>query len=133
MMLSALTYFATLHERYTKNPNCRKPAMSASLATAWMMGKGPYFVQQICKTEPYMLKHRCLPIPKLSTNWHTFATLLDNEGILQKVWDYLVGAKVGLVSQEVHYGSLFKSNLPIIEGYPDQLCQTCQLSHITCI
>jgi hypothetical protein len=97
MPLTALTHFIKLRARYKSNPNCHRPALAASLTAARCMGKGPYFARKIRKLEPYILRHHALPPSKTHAHNQLYC-LLDNEGILQGVREYLAALKLGEVT-----------------------------------
>jgi hypothetical protein len=98
MHLTAITQYVQLRERFRRNPNCKRPCLSASLAIARRMGKtGPYFARQIHHHENYLLRHRRLPLTKRGAK-HGQYTLLDNESVLHGVRRYLAAQNLGTIT-----------------------------------
>ena len=73
------------------------PCLSASIAIACRMGKGPYFACQIQYNELHLLQHGQLPPPKTFT-WHGPHMLLDNETFLHNMCTYLTSQVLGSVT-----------------------------------
>jgi hypothetical protein len=85
---------------FTRDTGCTMDAsrcLSASMAIAHRMGKGPYFACQIRFNELYLLKNQRLPPPKAYV-WHGHHTLLDNEALLHDIRVYLVTQSLGTVN-----------------------------------
>lgn len=95
--LVAVSEYVKLRARYRNTKVCKRPCLSASLAIAHRMGKGPYFARQIRHNELYLLQHRQLPPPKSYTR-HGHHTLLDNESVLHNVRIYLASQGLGTVT-----------------------------------
>ena len=76
------------------------PCLSASLAIACQMGKGPYFACQIRQNELYFLKNLHLPPHKLFAQ-HGHHTLFNNETILHNVRIYLTSQALDTVSPRI--------------------------------
>jgi len=72
------------------------PCLSASMAIACCMGKGPYFACQIQHNKLHLLRHGKLPLPK-SFSRHGHHTLLDNETFLHNMRTYLASQVLGSV------------------------------------
>ena len=98
--LSAVSAYIKLHVQYQKHNACKWPCLSASLAIARQMGKGPYFARQIRQNELYLLKNQHLP-PHKSFAQHGHHTLLDNETILHDVHIYFASQALGTVSPQI--------------------------------
>ena len=62
------------------------------------MGKGEYFVHQICQSERYLLQHQ-LPPSKVGVYCGQY-TLLDNKNVLHTVWRYLTAQNLGTITPE---------------------------------
>jgi hypothetical protein len=95
--LTAVSKYVKLRARYQKHKACKRPCLSASMAIAHRMGKGPYFARQIRYNELYLLQHQCLPPPKAYTR-HGQHTLLDNEAVLHDIRAYLAAQALGTVN-----------------------------------
>jgi len=97
--LAAVLQYIKLRERYRKNPHCKRPCMSASLAVARRCGKadGTYFAWQIRLNEHHLVNYGRLPLSKKG-NLHGQATLLDNESVLLGVQKYLAAQALGTIS-----------------------------------
>jgi len=95
--LIAVSEYVDLRARYKETTACKRPCLSASIAIARRMGKGPYFARQIRHNELYLLRHRQLPPPKTFVR-HGHHTLLDNESILHDVRTYLASQALGIVT-----------------------------------
>ena len=95
--LIAVSEYVNLRAQYKKTKTCKWPCLSASIAIARRMGKGPYFACQIRHNELYLLRHRQLPPPKAFI-WHGHQTLLDNESILHNVRTYLASQALGTIT-----------------------------------
>ncbi|EGO18931.1 hypothetical protein SERLADRAFT_443479 [Serpula lacrymans var. lacrymans S7.9] len=95
--LTAVTEYAKLHERYAGHPKCQRPALNASLAIAYRMGKGPYFARQIRENARYLLRHQRLPLSLRSAQNGQYM-LLDDENVLQVVRSYLAAQAIGTIT-----------------------------------
>ena len=95
--LIAVSEYVKLRARYRNTKSCKRPCLSASIAIACRMGKGPYFTHQIQHNELHLLRHRRLPPPKSYTR-HGHHTLLDNELVLHNVHTYLASRDLGTVT-----------------------------------
>ncbi len=98
--LVAVSEYVKLRARYRNIKTCKRPCLSASIAIARQMGKGPYFARQIRHNELYLLRHRQLPPPKSYTR-HGHHTLLDNESVLHNVRTYLASQDLGTVTPRI--------------------------------
>ncbi|KAG0707298.1 hypothetical protein DFH29DRAFT_995100 [Suillus ampliporus] len=78
--LSAIAQYVKLRDRYLQHARMKHPCLSASLAIARRMGKGPYFARQI---------HGA---------YQGHATLLDNEAVVQSVRQYLASQNIGTIT-----------------------------------
>lgn len=112
--LTGVSEYVKLRARYRKHKACKRPCLSASLAIARQMGKGPYFARQIRSNELYLLRHHCLPPPKSYTR-HGHYTLLDNEAILHDVRVYLAAQALGTVTPRTFCDHVNKVILPALE------------------
>jgi len=112
--LVAVTEYVKLRTRYWKHNACQHPCLSASLAIACRMGKGPYFACQIRQNELYLLQNHCLPLPKSYTK-HGHHTLLDNEAILHNVRTYLAAQALGTVTPWTFCQHVNEVILPVLE------------------
>jgi hypothetical protein len=95
--LTAVSEYVKLRTQYQKHKVCKWPCLSASMAIAQCMGKGPYFACQIRHSEVYLKKYHQLPLLKIFMQ-HRHHTLLDNESILHDVRTYLASQALGSVS-----------------------------------
>lgn len=95
--LVAVSEYVKLRARYRNTKACQQPCLSASLAIARRMGKGPYFARQIRHNELYLLRNCQLPPPRSYTR-HGHHTLLDNESLLHNVRAYLASQDLGTVT-----------------------------------
>lgn len=93
-LLTAVSEYVKLRDRFEKHPKCKRPCLNASLAIARRMGKGPYFARQTRRNEVYLLKHKHLP-PTKSGAQNGQYTLLDNETVLHGVRRYLAAQGLG--------------------------------------
>ena len=98
--LTAVSEYVKLHMWYQKHNAWKWPCLSASMAIAHRVGKGPYFARQIRHNELYLLKNQCLP-PHKSFARHGHHTLLDNEASLHDVCVYLATQALGTVSPQI--------------------------------
>lgn len=98
--LIAVSEYVKLRARYRNTKACKRPCLSASIAIARRMGKGPYFARQIRHNELYLLRHRQLPPPKSFVR-HGHHTLLDNETVLHNVRMYLASQALGTVTPRI--------------------------------
>ena len=95
--LIAVSEYVKLRARYRNTKASKRPCLSASIAIAHRMGKGPYFACQIRHNELYLLRHHQLPPPKSYTR-HGHHSLLDNESLLHNVRTYLASQALGTVT-----------------------------------
>jgi hypothetical protein len=95
--LTAVSEYIQLRARYKKHNACKRPCLTASVAIARSMGKGPYFARQIRQLELYLKRYQHLPPPKKFTKL-AHHTLLDNECILHDVRAYLAAQALGTVT-----------------------------------
>ncbi|KAI0245926.1 hypothetical protein BJV78DRAFT_1286974 [Lactifluus subvellereus] len=95
--LIAVSEYVKLRKRYQKRNTCKQPCLSASMAIARRMGKGPYFARQIRHNELYLCRHRQLPPPNTFAQ-HGHHSLLDNEVLLHDVRMYLATQALGTVT-----------------------------------
>jgi hypothetical protein len=95
--LVAVSEYIDLCACYKAKNGCKRPCLSASMAIARRMGKGPYFARQIQHNELYLLRHRQLPPPKMFIQ-HGHHTLLDNKSVMHNVHTYLVSQALGAVT-----------------------------------
>jgi len=93
--LFTISEYVTLQAHYWE-VKCKRPCLSASIAIARRMGKGPYFTCQIHHNELFLLKNCQLPPPKAFIR-HGYRMLLDNEVILHNVRTYLALQSLGSV------------------------------------
>lgn len=93
--LFAISEYITLQAHY-QEVKCKRPCLSASIAIARWMGKGPYFARQIRHNELFLLKNHRLPPPKAFIR-HGHRTLLDNKAILHNVCTYLASQSLGTI------------------------------------
>jgi hypothetical protein len=77
------------------------------MAIACQMGKGPYFAHQIRYIKLYLLKNRCLPLPKAYVQGRHHS-LLNNEAVLHDVCVYLATQNLGTATPR----ALCKCNAP---------------------
>ena len=98
--LSAVSEYVKLCARYQNHNACKQPCLSASMAIACRMGKGPYFARQIQRNELYLLRHQHLPPPKTFVR-HGHHSLLDNEALLNNVCIYLASQDLGTVNPRI--------------------------------
>jgi hypothetical protein len=111
--LTAVLEYVELRARYRTNNACKRPCLSASIAVAHRMGKGPYFARQIRHNELYLKRHHHLPPPKrLARNSHH--TLLDNESVLHDVRAYLAAQSLGTVTPRALCQHVNKVILPTL-------------------
>ena len=95
--LVAVSEYVDLCACYKAKKACKRPCLSASMAIARRMGKGPYFARQIRHNELYLLRHHQLPPPKTFIR-HGHHTLLDNESVMHNVRTYLASQALGTVT-----------------------------------
>ena len=95
--LVTVSEYVKLHACYQNTKASKHPCLSASIAIARQMGKGPYFAYQIWHNELYLLWCCQLPPPKLYTR-HGHHSLLDNELLLHNVCTYLASQALGTVT-----------------------------------
>ena len=112
--LIAVSEYVKLRTRHQKHKSCKRPCLSASMAIAWRMGKGPYFARQIRQNKVYLKKYHCLPPPKTFT-WHGHHTLLDNESVLHDVRTYLASQALGSVTPRTFWLHINKTILPALD------------------
>ena len=110
--LISVSLYVDLHACYWASGS-KWPCLSASIAAARWMGKGPYFACQIRHNEHYLLKH-CQLLPPKSFTWHGHHTLLDNESILHDVQTYLVSQTLGTVTPWTFCQHINKVILPAL-------------------
>ena len=96
-LLISMTKYIKLRTHYKTRKACKQPCLKVSIAIARRMGKGPYLACKIRHTELYLLKHRCLPLPK-SYAQGGHHSLLDNEAVLHDVHIYLATQTLGTVT-----------------------------------
>lgn len=97
MQLTAVAQFVKLRKKYCCHGRSKTPSVSASLAIAQRMGKGPYFTRQIRKNEHHLLRFHQLP-PHKDGAYHGQATLLDNESVVHAVHRYLAAKALGTIT-----------------------------------
>ncbi|KAG2039891.1 hypothetical protein BDR03DRAFT_1008574 [Suillus americanus] len=95
--LSAIAQYVKLQDRYLQHARTKCPCLSASLAIARRMGKGPYFARQICNNERYLSRYHSLP-PRKDSAYRGHATLLDNKAVVQSVCQYLASQNLGTIT-----------------------------------
>jgi hypothetical protein len=98
--LTAVSEYIKLRARYQKHNACKRPCLSASMAIARRMGKGPYFARQIRHNEMFLLQNKHLPPPKTFVR-HGHHSLLDNEALLHNIRVYLATQALGNVSPRI--------------------------------
>jgi hypothetical protein len=112
--LIAVSQYVRLRERYQKQNTCKQPCLSASMAIARRMGKGPYFARQIRHNELYLRRHRQLPPPKTFAR-HGHHSLLDNEAVLHSVRMYLATQALGTITPRTLCHHINDVILPALE------------------
>ena len=95
--LISVSEYIKLRARYQQHNLCTQPCLSASMAIAHQMGKGPYYACQIRHNVLFLLKHHHLPPPRSFVK-HGHHSLLDNEAVLHDVRVYLATQSLGTIS-----------------------------------